>query len=138
VIVVGGQRQDDVELPDIELPITIHVEHEAFGGGIEAGTQRGPIAAVLRVVLRPQAWKLRLQAVQNLTCPVAAPVVDDQQLVVEPRSLEIRHAVADDAFDIGLLIESGKHDRQLPDHSDIQFAFRSVHHTILTRTPWLL
>src|SRR6188474_2932435 len=89
VVVVRHQRQDDVEVLDVELPVAVHVEDEALDGGIEAGAQGGAVAAILRMMQRPQAGYRGLQPVEDLARTVLAAVVDDQKLVVEPEAVEI-------------------------------------------------
>jgi hypothetical protein len=109
----AGQGKQAVEVVDVELPVAVHVEDVRLARRLESRAQRGAVAPVLRMVPRPQAGKPGGETVQDLAGPIAAAVVDDDDLVVETARLEKGDDTADHAVDVRLFVERRQHDRQL-------------------------
>ncbi len=130
VVFVGHLGKQNIEVSDVELSVTIHIEDEPLVRFRETRPQCSPVSAVLRVVLRPYPGQLARQRVHDLPRSVGAPIVDGDDFVIDLPFLQVRSHRAHNPLDVRLFVEGGQYDRQLIHE---KLAFLLPGHTIPLR-----
>jgi hypothetical protein len=79
-VAVGGEGEERLELGEVELEVGVAEEDEVAARGAETRAERRPVAPVRRVGDDAQTRVLAPARVEERRAPVAAPVVDEDQL----------------------------------------------------------
>ena len=112
-VVLPQQREQVLDLRDVELAVGVGVEDLVEAHPAEAGPQRGPVAEVALVAQQPQAWVvLRQERLHRVRRAVRAAVVDHDHLEVGHQVRQRLERLAHDDFDVRLLVVGRQHDRE--------------------------
>ena len=89
-VVLPGKRKEQFQVVDVELAVTVGVEDPLLAGAAEPALQGCTVAFVPPVMHDPDPPVLLGQAVGYPAGPVGAPVVDEDNLIVQVQPLKCR------------------------------------------------